>query len=64
MNDIKILSKWYMKGALPVWHVKCSLCNREYRIMEHQKFICDCMKNDISLEGKDLNVLNIEAVTS
>jgi hypothetical protein len=49
MSVIKI-EKWYHEGAPPVWTVQCPGCEREYRILEHQKFICDCLKNEINME--------------
>lgn len=49
MSVIKI-EKWYHEGAPPVWHVKCPICHLEYRILEAQRFMCYCGKNEINLE--------------
>ena len=53
MSVIKI-EKWYHMGAMPTWTVQCPVCERQYLILEHQKFICDCLKNEINMEDYEV----------
>ncbi len=49
--SVIIIEKWYHEGAPPVWTVECPFCHRQYHILEHQRFQCDCqLGNEINLE--------------
>jgi len=43
----KLIEKFYHEGAPPIYTIECSSCKHQYKIMEQQKFICNCQKEEI-----------------
>ncbi len=45
----KLIDKFYHEGAPPIYTIECNYCKKQYRILENQKFMCFCEKDEICI---------------